>query len=146
MDELGLDSCAVVGSSGVGAVALQVAATVPERVSALVLLCAAAEGVEPTAELRAFAERETALLHGGDGAGATELNVDMSEHAGSTTATTPTGVTSVLSSTKGQAYEAVADQTGLASGVSTGASTWSSNVTSSTGNATSVIMLNPAEG
>lgn len=46
MDELGLDRCAVVGSSGGGAVALQVASTVPERVSALVLLCAAAEDVE----------------------------------------------------------------------------------------------------
>jgi len=77
MDELGLDRCAVVGSSGGGAVALQVASTVPERVSALVLLCAAAEGVEPTADLRAFAERETALLHSGDVAAATDLNVDM---------------------------------------------------------------------
>ncbi|WP_396327783.1 alpha/beta fold hydrolase [Jatrophihabitans lederbergiae] len=38
----------MVGSSGGGAVALQVASTVPERLSALVLLCAAAEGVEPT--------------------------------------------------------------------------------------------------
>jgi len=77
MDELKLDRCAVVGSSGGGAVALQVASTVPERVSALVLLCAAAEGVEPTADLRAFAERETALLHRGDVAAATDLNVDM---------------------------------------------------------------------
>ncbi len=77
MDELGLDRCAVVGSSGGGAVALQVASTVPERVSALVLLCAAAEGVEPTADLRAFAQRETALLHSGDVAAATDLNVDM---------------------------------------------------------------------
>ena len=58
-------------------VALQVASTVPERLSALVLLCAAAEGVEPTADLRAFAQRETALLHSGDVAAATDLNVDM---------------------------------------------------------------------
>lgn len=77
IDSLGLDSCAIVGSSDGGAVALQVASTVPERVSALVLLCAAAEGVEPTADLRRFAERETALLQSGDVPGATELNVDM---------------------------------------------------------------------
>jgi len=77
LDHLSLDRCAVVGSSGGGGVALQVASTVPERVSALVLLCAAADGVEPTADLRAFADRETALLQGGDVAGATDLNVTM---------------------------------------------------------------------
>jgi 3-oxoadipate enol-lactonase len=77
LDHLGIDRCAVVGSSGGGAVALQVASAVPDRVSALVLLCAAADGVEPTADLRAFSERESALLHAGDVAGATELNVDM---------------------------------------------------------------------
>jgi len=77
MDELGLERFAVVGSSGGGAVALQVASTVPERVSALVLLCAAAGGVDPTADLRAFAEQETGLLHNGDVAAATDLNVEM---------------------------------------------------------------------
>jgi pimeloyl-ACP methyl ester carboxylesterase len=77
LDHLGLDTCAVVGSSGGGGVALELAATVPERVSALVLLCAAADGVEPSPDLREFAERETALLERGDIAGATELNVEM---------------------------------------------------------------------
>ena len=77
LDHLGIDRCAVVGSSGGGAVALQVAAAVPDRVSALVLLCAAANGVETTADLRAFAERESALLRDDDVAGATELNVTM---------------------------------------------------------------------
>lgn len=77
LDHLEIDRCAVVGSSGGGAVALQVASAVPDRVSALVLLCAAAEGVAPTADLRAFAERERALLRDGDVSGATELNVDM---------------------------------------------------------------------
>jgi 3-oxoadipate enol-lactonase len=77
IDSLGLDSFALVGSSGGGAIALQVASAVPERVSALVLFCAAAEGVEPTAELRAFGRKEDALLENGDVAGATELNVDM---------------------------------------------------------------------
>ena len=77
MDELHMERFAVVGSSGGGAVALQVASTVPERVSALILLCAAADGVEPTSELRAFAEQETGLLHSGDVAAATDLNVEM---------------------------------------------------------------------
>jgi pimeloyl-ACP methyl ester carboxylesterase len=77
LDHLGIDQCAVVGSSGGGAVALQVASAVPHRVSALVLLCAAAEGPEPTADLRAFAEQESALLRAGDVAGATDLNVRM---------------------------------------------------------------------
>jgi pimeloyl-ACP methyl ester carboxylesterase len=77
MDHLRLDSCAVVGSSGGGAVALEAASTAPQRVRALVLLCPAAEGVEPTADIRAFAQRETALLQDGDVAGATDLNVHM---------------------------------------------------------------------
>jgi pimeloyl-ACP methyl ester carboxylesterase len=77
LDQLGVEQFAVVGSSGGGGVALQVASTAPERVTALVLLCAAADGVEPTDDLRAFAQRETALLQDGDVAGATELNADM---------------------------------------------------------------------
>jgi pimeloyl-ACP methyl ester carboxylesterase len=77
LDHLRIDRCAVVGSSGGGAVALQVASAVPDRVDTLVLLCAAAEGVEPTAELRAFGARESALLRDGDVAGATDLNVAM---------------------------------------------------------------------
>lgn len=75
LDHLGIDRCAVVGSSGGGAVALQVASAVPDRVSALVLLCAAADGVEPTDDLRAFADREDELLRDGDVSGATELNL-----------------------------------------------------------------------
>jgi 3-oxoadipate enol-lactonase len=75
LDHLGIETTAVVGSSGGGRVALQVAALAPERVTVLVLLCAAAEGVGPTADLRAFAEQEGALLEVGDVEGATELNV-----------------------------------------------------------------------
>jgi 3-oxoadipate enol-lactonase len=75
LDHIGLQTTALVGSSGGGKVALQIALRAPERVSALVLLCASADGVEPTADLLAFAEREGALLDAGDVAGATELNV-----------------------------------------------------------------------
>lgn len=77
LDHLGIDRCAVVGSSGGGGVALQVASAVPDRVSALVLLCAATDGVAPTDELRAFGEQERRLLRAGDVAGATELNASM---------------------------------------------------------------------
>ena len=75
LDHLRLPAAAVVGSSAGGHVALQLAANFPDRVSDLVLLCAAAPGVPPSPELRAFAEREEALLAAGDVEGATELNV-----------------------------------------------------------------------
>jgi 3-oxoadipate enol-lactonase len=77
MDHLGLERFAVVGSSGGGAVALQVASVVPERINTLVLLCAAADGVAPTGDLLAFGQREATLLADGDVAGATELNAHV---------------------------------------------------------------------
>jgi 3-oxoadipate enol-lactonase len=77
LDHLEVHRCAVVGSSGGGGVALQVASAIPDRVSALVLLCAAADGVAPSDDLRAFAQQESALLRAGDVTGATELNVTM---------------------------------------------------------------------
>jgi len=76
MDHLGLGAVTLVGSSGGGRVALQVATAAPDRVRSLVLLCAAADGVERTPELEAFAEREAALLAAGRLEEATELNVD----------------------------------------------------------------------
>ena len=76
LDHLGVGAVALVGSSGGGRVALQVASAAPERIRSLVLLCAAAEGVEPTPDLEAFAERENALLAAGLVEEATELNVD----------------------------------------------------------------------
>jgi pimeloyl-ACP methyl ester carboxylesterase len=75
LDHLGIEDVRVVGASYGGGVALQLASTVPQRVTRLVLLSAAADGVEPTADLRAFAQQENALLEAGDIAGATELNV-----------------------------------------------------------------------
>jgi 3-oxoadipate enol-lactonase len=75
LDHLGVRTAAVVGSSGGGHVALQLAANFPERVSALVLLCPAAPGVPPTADLRVFAELEEELLQAGDVEAAAELNV-----------------------------------------------------------------------
>jgi pimeloyl-ACP methyl ester carboxylesterase len=75
LDSLGIVTTAVVGSSGGGHVALQLASAAPERVTALVLLCAAAPGVERTPDVRAFGEAEEALLEQGDVEAATELNV-----------------------------------------------------------------------
>lgn len=77
LDVLGLDQVALVGASGGGRVALQVAALWPERVAALALLCTGAPGHEPSPELAAFGRREDELLAAGDVAGATELNLDV---------------------------------------------------------------------
>lgn len=76
LDLLGIERAALVGSSGGGRVALEVAARWPRRVISLALLCTALTGHESGAELKAFGEREDALLEAGDVAGATELNVD----------------------------------------------------------------------
>jgi 3-oxoadipate enol-lactonase len=75
MDALGLEKAALIGSSFGGRVALEVAARWPDRLTCLVLLCAALAGHQPSAQLRTFGEREDALLEAGDIAGATELNV-----------------------------------------------------------------------
>jgi len=75
LHHLGIDAAAVVGSSAGGRVALQLASTAPARVPSLVLLCSSGPGVEPTSDLRAFAEQEEALLADGDVDAAVELNV-----------------------------------------------------------------------
>lgn len=76
LDVLGIERAALVASSGGGRVALEIAARRPERVTALALLCTALAGHEPGAALRAFGDREDALIEAGDIAGATEVNVD----------------------------------------------------------------------
>jgi len=75
LDHLGIEHVAVVGASFGGGVALQLASVVPQLVTRPVLLSAPADGVEPTADLRAFAEQEGALLEAGDLEAATELTV-----------------------------------------------------------------------
>jgi 3-oxoadipate enol-lactonase len=76
LDLLGIEHTALIAASGGGRVALEIAARWPQRVTSLALLCTAVAGHEPSAELRAFGDREDALLEAGDIAGATELNVD----------------------------------------------------------------------
>ncbi|MFD7323786.1 alpha/beta fold hydrolase [Streptomyces sp. NPDC059875] len=76
LDALGVESAALVGSSFGGAVALETAVRHPGRVSALVLLCSAMPGFEPSDELRAWGRREDELIEAGDLDGAVALNVD----------------------------------------------------------------------
>jgi 3-oxoadipate enol-lactonase len=75
LDELGVASAAVVGSSFGGRVALELAVRHPGRVSSMVLLCPAWRGVDPDDVVRAFGDAEEALLEAGDVAGAVDLNV-----------------------------------------------------------------------
>ena len=66
LDAEGVERAALVGSSFGGRVALDVATTAPDRVSALVLLCAAAPGLPRTDDVRAFGQEEDRLLEAGD--------------------------------------------------------------------------------
>ncbi|MFJ4776535.1 alpha/beta fold hydrolase [Streptomyces sp. NPDC088762] len=75
LDALGIERAALVGSSFGGRVALQLAALRPDRVGAMVLLCPARPGHEPSAELEALDEQEIGLIESGDLDGAVELNV-----------------------------------------------------------------------
>lgn len=75
LDEHGIERAALVGSSFGGRVALETASAAPERVSALVLLCAAAPLLPQTADVEAFGEEEERLLEEGDRDAAVELNV-----------------------------------------------------------------------
>ena len=75
LDALDIETTALVGSSFGGKIALEVASTYPDRVSALVLLCAAYPGLTPTAAAESFDEQEDALLEAGEVDSAAELNV-----------------------------------------------------------------------
>ncbi len=76
LDERGIRGATVVGSSLGGRVALELAVTRPDLVGALVLLCAAYRGLEPSAAVGAFGEEEDRLLEADDVEGAVALNVD----------------------------------------------------------------------
>lgn len=75
LDELDIEQAALVGSSAGGMVAQQIASAWPDRVSRLVLLCADTDGIEPTAALRSFGEREDDYLERGAIEEAVELNL-----------------------------------------------------------------------
>src|SRR5262245_28961211 len=65
LDHLGLDRAAVVGASFGGRVGQELAARWPDRVSALMLLCAAMVGHPSTRDIEAFASQEDQLLERG---------------------------------------------------------------------------------
>jgi pimeloyl-ACP methyl ester carboxylesterase len=75
LDELGIEQATLVGSSHGGAVAMEVAARWPDRITDLFLLCAGEPDHEPSELLRALGVREDELMATGDLAGAVELNV-----------------------------------------------------------------------
>lgn len=75
LDRLGIETTAVVGSSFGGRVALELTHAAPERVTSLVLLCAAYGGLDPTPTVEAFGEEEELLIEAGDVEAAVELNV-----------------------------------------------------------------------
>ncbi|GAA2534402.1 alpha/beta fold hydrolase [Winogradskya humida] len=77
LDHYGVARTALVGASGGGRVALEVAARWPGRITSLALLCTALAGHEPSPVLAAFGAEEDALLEAGDAAAATELNVAL---------------------------------------------------------------------
>jgi pimeloyl-ACP methyl ester carboxylesterase len=78
LDELGVETTKVVGSSYGAYVVLQAASRQPERFSRLVLMSPPADNVVPTDDFRAFAAEEDKLLEAGDIDAATELNVRTS--------------------------------------------------------------------
>jgi pimeloyl-ACP methyl ester carboxylesterase len=75
LDSLGIGEAAIVGASYGGRVAQEIAARWPDRVTVLVLLCAATRLHPPTPAIMTFSAREEELLAAGDIAGAVELNV-----------------------------------------------------------------------
>jgi 3-oxoadipate enol-lactonase len=75
LDELGIGDFALVGASHGGGVALQVASAVPDRVTRLVLLAAAADVADKTDAISAVWAKENQLVTAGDIDGATELMV-----------------------------------------------------------------------
>jgi pimeloyl-ACP methyl ester carboxylesterase len=75
IEALGGEPAALVGSSFGGKIALATAASRPELVRQLVLLCPPYNGVPETADVEAFGEREDELLEAGDVDAAVELNV-----------------------------------------------------------------------
>jgi pimeloyl-ACP methyl ester carboxylesterase len=75
LDAHGVEQAALVGASFGGRVALETASAAPDRVRALVLLCAAAPLLPPTPDVEAFGEEEDRLLEAGDRDAAVDLNV-----------------------------------------------------------------------
>ena len=77
LDALAIERAHVVGASFGGLVALELAATQPERVASLVLLAAALPDIEPSPRLLEYAEAEETAVEVGQIEDAVEINVRM---------------------------------------------------------------------
>jgi len=77
LDAVGIEQTALVGGSMGGEVALGVAVTEPERVTALVLLAPGFEPWEWSEDIRRFGEAEEEALDRGDLDGAVKLNLEL---------------------------------------------------------------------
>ena len=75
LDVLGTQQTAVLGSSLGGSVALELAIAVPERVSALVLVCSGLSGHDWSAEMCTIFESEEQAYDAGDLSSAVEINL-----------------------------------------------------------------------
>jgi len=75
LEALGVERVNLVGASGGGLVATEVAARWPDRVANLVLIASAAAEHRPSSPLAAFVAAEEELLEAGDIDGAVELNL-----------------------------------------------------------------------
>ena len=75
LQRLSVERCVLVASSMGGQVSLEVAASRPDLVSGLVLLCSAYRGLPPGPDVLGFGEEEDRLLEAGDVEAAVELNV-----------------------------------------------------------------------
>ncbi len=77
LDATGIDRAVVVGASFGGRVALELAASRPERVRGLVLADPPLPGWDWSEDMRAFSDAEDEALEAGDLAAATEVNVEF---------------------------------------------------------------------
>lgn len=77
LDALGIERAHLVGASYGGRVALELAATRPDRVASLVLLAPALDDIDPTPGLRAFADAEQQAIEDGRIEDAVAANVEM---------------------------------------------------------------------
>ncbi|CAN5157773.1 alpha/beta hydrolase [soil metagenome] len=77
LDALDIECAHVVGASFGGLVALELAATEPDRVESLVLLAPALPDIEPSPQLLAFAQAEEQAIQIGQIDDAVEINVKM---------------------------------------------------------------------
>ncbi|HEX2102783.1 MAG TPA: alpha/beta hydrolase [Solirubrobacteraceae bacterium] len=77
LDDLGIERAPVVGASFGGRVTLELALRAPGRVSAIALLDSVLDEFDPSVELEAFDEAETAAAEAGDLDEATAINVRM---------------------------------------------------------------------